>query len=85
MDLEDKQKTNNRRLFLLERDWEDIGYDENIGFVIRAQNEKEARSIASNSGEDELDGTWLDVEHVSCKIIPLDGKSEVILGSFNAG
>ena len=64
------------KFFLVTADKHD--YDEYDAFVIRAENHAEARmmaeKVAVHSGQ-----KW------SAKEIKVEGKSEVILDSFNAG
>jgi hypothetical protein len=71
---------------------EPIGYDEWEAFVVRAENEDQARELAWGEGRpyapaseaDRHNNVWFsDVAHV--EEIPTEGAAEVILGSFNAG
>lgn len=67
------------KLWLLTRiDDSKIGYDEYLGFVVRAETEEEARKISRYAIDDEY-AQWL------CKEITVEGDPEVILDSFNAG
>lgn len=59
------------------KDWEPW-YDKIFGFVVVAENEKNARKLASMQCGDEGPGVWLRSEYTSCKIVPTD-KEEVIL------
>lgn len=74
-------------------------YDAYDGFVIAAQTEKEARSIAQHNKADEnckwdkntrsyidLD-TWIKPELSTCELLAKDStvQTGLILGSFNAG
>ncbi len=61
-----------------------IGYDEYSAKVVRADNPKEARALANENVGDEGQ-IWSDSKMVSCNSIKAEGKSKIILGSFNAG
>lgn len=68
----------------------DFGYDNYDGFVIRAQNETEARRLAcylavkDNLYRDKANW-WLDADKATCKEVPPEGGSECILASFHYG
>lgn len=64
------------KLWLVRRT-DDVKYDEFDSFVIRANDEEEAKKMANTHS-----GWSNEVEVIE---ISIDGKSEVILGSFNAG
>jgi hypothetical protein len=51
--------------------------------IIRARSHKEARKIANTYANRE-GKIWEDKEKVSCNKIDLEGKSGMILGSFNS-
>ena len=81
-----------KKLWLLERTYDDIfSYDENYGFVICANTEKQARKIASLESGDENDSKtitspWLRPEKSSCRqLIAENEKIGLILRDFNAG
>ena len=71
------------------------GYDEYDSFIVRAENEDQARQIARH----EAYGAGVDYEYynsireadhqgwakASVQEIPTDGEAGIILGSFNAG
>ena len=66
-------------------------YDKAFGFVVRAEDENEARVIAdSNAGaENETWGTdkvhpWLDPRQSTCEELLPDGPSGLILQDFHA-
>lgn len=63
----------------------DSPYDSYLGFIIRAKSAKQARKIASKNAYDEGGCVWLDKKYSYCKIVKLDGKEGVILGSFLNG
>ena len=67
------------KLFLLEIDKYD--YDEYDKFLIRASTEKIARAIAAKETEDHV---W-ESTRVSCYPITPEGKTEIVISSFNAG
>lgn len=67
---------------------EDPGWDCNHGFVIRAEDEQAARSLAQTHMSDESWASkelWLDPKFSTCEEISLEGESEIILNDFNAG
>jgi len=68
------------KLFLLKRNFP-VRYDENDGFVIRAENEFDARCIANENHADE--GRIWDCEaSVSCQEININGNKGIILADF---
>lgn len=67
------------KLWKLEREG-DYGYDQFIGFVIRASSENRARQLASEKGD-----IWLDSEETTCTQIFISGEEEIILESYSAG
>ena len=75
-----------KSIYILESK-EEVDYDEYAGFVVRAENAKEARQLA----EDALGrfaseaGRWLDPKRSSCNYITTIGKSQIILSDFRAG
>ena len=75
------------KLWVLEAiEWQ--GYDEYLGFVIRAKSSFEAREIASRESHEndtENETTWLDSKQSTCEELLTDGEVGIILGSFNAG
>jgi hypothetical protein len=74
------------KLWLLERPDSEVGYDENVGFVVRAETEKAARAFVAKikSGDEHCD-VWLRSGYSDCTEIPIDGPEALILNSFNAG
>lgn len=65
---------------------ETIGYDCNIGFVIAAKDENQARAIADAEAADEGKGFWIDAARSSCtEIVRGNLKPGIVLESFNAG
>lgn len=61
-------------------------YDENQGFVVRAETEQQAREIASKRlFGDEDPEMWLYARFSSCVEITLDGSPEIILVDYLAG
>ena len=69
------------KLYLL-RQVNPVGYDEYVGFVVRASSEEEARSLCKRADEGDI---WSDPKLTTCEEIPLVGEAEIILESFNAG
>jgi hypothetical protein len=53
--------------------------------LIRAENEADARNIASSMAADEGAAVWLSEKKTTCTIITKKGKEEVIIASFHAG
>lgn len=72
-----------KKLWLISRN--DSMYDEWDAFVIRAKSAQEARRIASLFCTKYGVHSFKSSEHSQCAAIKLEGESEVILGSFNAG
>ena len=72
-----------KRLWLLTR-IEYASYEEFDSKVVRASTSNEAREIANLNPGDE-GKIWTDPKEVLCEILKTTGKSEVIIGSFNAG
>jgi len=72
------------KIFVLNRSRE-CGYDEYVGFVICAENEENARKLASTMGFSEEEGKiWLNKNDTNCEEVKCD-KEAIILDSFNAG
>ena len=70
------------KLFLLSRS--NYTWDEYDAFVVRAENEEEARELASKENTFEA-VHWLDKTVSTCEEIKIKGDKEIILSSFNAG
>ena len=72
----------------------DPWYDKNFGFIIRAENEKEAREIANENAGDENRGEflnsktsdtktpWLDEKYSTCVEISSNGEKGLIMQDF---
>lgn len=64
-------------------------WDTNMGFVIRARSEDEARLLASQQSGDEQNwnggSPWLSVRYTTCDELQVDGEIGVVLTDFNAG
>jgi len=60
-------------------------YDCYHGFLVRANNEDEARRVASESAFDEGAEAWLDSNLSYCDELSLDGPLEILLSDFHAG
>lgn len=79
------------KLYLLERDPEEVNYDVPSGFVILAGSEEEAREIARQScfGWPDKRTTdpygWLDPKVTTCEEIEPEGIARVILCDFRHG
>jgi len=58
--------------------WE-LWYDKCFGFVIRAENEKEAREIAAKERGDEDKKAWLSSEYSTCKVLFASGEKGMII------
>ena len=73
-------------LYLLERPFKTVGYDQNAALVVRAETEVDARAIASVASEHEGKAVWLDgVVAVALLATHVDGARGVVLCSFRAG
>ncbi len=71
------------KLFILKR-FENVGWDETNGMVIRAVDEKTARALANvDVVEEEL--IWDDPEKTTCSPLSCEGEEEIILTDYNAG
>jgi len=77
------------KLFLLELNKDLQDWDCNLGFVIRAADEEEARKMISEDIEktsgDEGKDAWLDPKSSSCQEILRNGEKAIILNSFRSG
>jgi hypothetical protein len=79
------------RLWLLRR-IKGEPYDEYLGFVVRADNETNAREHAARQAADreeytsivEAEAVWCDPAVTTCVLLDRDGPEGVILGDFNA-
>ena len=60
-------------------------WDMNYGFVIRAETEGEARTMAETQRSAEQKGVWLSSEYTVCEELVADGLPGVILADFHAG
>lgn len=76
-------------LYLLKRKDEEILYDANDGFVIRAKSARRARVLAyyKTSDEGHFMGSdfWLNPKKSSCRQIKKTGLEMIILQDYNAG
>jgi len=75
-------------LFKLEERGSLSSWDSFDAFVVRAENEREARELAQREIADEkrvAEDFWLNDGYSKCVVLKETGVSEVILGSFNAG
>ena len=74
----------------LDNDPWDPWYDKAFGFVIRANDEEEARKIADSNAGDENERyitiknnhPWLDEKYSTCNELTTDGESELIITDF---
>ena len=79
-----------KKLFLL-TSLEDRGYDEANGFVILADDSKQAREIAAQKCGDEGVDVWMQAHLSKCELIGCasglwtNRKSQVVLRDFNTG
>lgn len=67
---------------------EHTGWDCNRGFVVRAENELAARTLAQTQLSDEYGESkefWLDSKFSTCEVVTVKGEAEIILNDFNAG
>jgi len=54
-------------------------YDKVFGFVIRANNEEEARELANENGGCETGDPWLDPNYSECIELKEEGEVEVVI------
>ena len=73
------------KLWLLKRPEDDCSWDEYDGFVIRAQNEVQARRIASENPGDEGASVWLSSVLSTCEELKNQGIPGIVLSDFMAG
>jgi len=71
-------------LYYLERK-DACGYDESLGFVVRAETPRHARELCSKQAGDEGAAAWLSTTRTSCRHLDDAGSPKIILRSFNAG
>ena len=73
-------------LWLLERIYR-VHFDEAIGFVVAAETEAEARSLASQDAGDEGQEAWLNPWRSTCECIGEASQADarVVLRSFRSG
>jgi hypothetical protein len=69
-------------LYILNRPEPECSYDELREIVVRAKNEKEARTLASAYRGDEGKEVWLDGKQSTCEKLQVRGKSVVICADF---
>jgi hypothetical protein len=72
-------------IYLLQRRYEQVNYDEKEAFVVRAYSEKGARLLCSKQAGDESPSEWLDPTKSECTKINYMGPSKVILSSSKNG
>jgi len=78
-----------KNLYIL-KSKEEVDYDEYEGFVVRADNAKEARQLAETQSRgsyphQSLMGRFTDPKRSSCNYISRVGKSKILLSDFKAG
>jgi hypothetical protein len=62
-----------------------VAYDNFDGFVIRAENSRKARLVASAKAGGSESDIWLHPRMSSCKELSPSGKSSIVFESFKAG
>lgn len=62
-----------------------LGLDIVAEFLVRAENEDDARRIASERAGDEGPGCWLDPASSSCEAITVKGKTGIVVRAFVPG
>jgi hypothetical protein len=73
-------------LYLLERPFKTVGYDENRALVVRAETERDARAVASGVASGEGKVVWLDgTAVVTLLATRVSGERGTVLISFRAG
>ena len=71
--------------YLLQRVAKHTAYDESGGFVVLANDEAEARQLASSWHGDEGKDTWLSQASSTCEAISTYGEPRIVLRDFNPG
>lgn len=59
-------------------------YDKAFGFVVRAETEDAARTLASEQAGDELSHSWMMSSRTSCVPLEQEGEAAVIIRDFAA-
>ena len=72
------------KLWLIERDWKLVDYDETIGLVIRAETEEQVRRLARRRSWDHSKD-WLDPKRAKCQEITTDGPVRTLLQANHRG
>jgi hypothetical protein len=73
-------------LFMIEDLEDGPTYDCNVGFLVRAKSENQARKIASRRhGGDESPEKWLDPKRSSCERVRVGGQAGILMVDFHAG
>lgn len=66
--------------------WYHNPYDAFHGFVIRAETEEEARSLAFVGDEERMFGNpWINPEYTTCIELLPEGEAGIVLSDYNAG
>ena len=71
------------KLYLLTtvENWEPW-YDKAFGFVVRAQDETSARTLASNNAGDEGSEAWMNPKLTACNELTPEGVPEVVIRDY---
>ena len=64
-------------------------YDKSFGFIVRAENEENARKIADENSGDEngehgIEHPWIDPQYSSCNILYSEGEECLIMEDFRS-
>jgi hypothetical protein len=70
-------------LYILNRPEPECSFDELREVVVRAEDEGEARLLASEFRGDEGKAVWLDEKQTTCEKVPTRGKSVVICADYH--
>lgn len=62
----------------------DPWYNKSLGFVVRAETDKQARQFAADNAGDEGPDAWLEVRYSSCDELTDNGDASMILRDFDA-
>lgn len=65
----------------------DPWYDKAFGFVVRADNESEARAMVGEEAGDEIrkaPDAWANPQYSSCVELTAEGEAEVVIRDFHA-
>ena len=62
----------------------DPWFDKIFGFVVRAETEADARSLAAKQSSDEGEKAWIEAQFSTCTELRPDGEPEVIIWDMHS-